>query len=123
MLLSQDPNQGQYYIRHYSPGAILINDITYPHSLVLSTTTLFDHWAPQNISQLRQEDFIAIAQEAPEVVLLGTGEKQQFPPTTVMLQLITHHIGYEIMDTAAACRTYNILVAEGRRVIAALLIR
>src|SRR5262245_22854762 len=102
MLLSQDPNHGKYYIRHYSPGTLLINDITYTQSIVLSTMGLFDHWAPQDITQLKPEDFSTIAQQGPEVVLVGTGERQQFPPTAVLSQLIQHNIGYEIMDTAAA---------------------
>lgn len=122
MQLSQDPNRGKFYIRSYSPGTIRVNSQSYTHSIVLTTTQLIDDWAPQQIHELKPTDFAAIAQENPELVLLGTGKQQHFPPAAIMATLIEHHIGYEIMDTAAACRTYNVLVAEGRNVVAALLI-
>ena len=59
---------------------------------------------------------------APEIVLLGTGTRLQFPPAAVLRPLIDARVGYEIMDTGAACRTYSILMAEGRRVLAALIV-
>lgn len=122
MQLSQDPNHGKFYIHSYSPGKIRVNDQSYTHSIVLTSTQLIDDWPPQHINQLKPSDFTTIAQVNPEVVLLGTGKQQHFPPAAMMATLIEHNIGYEIMDTAAACRTYNVLVAEGRNVIAALLI-
>jgi uncharacterized protein len=122
MQLSQDPNHGKFYIRSYSPGKIVVNNHSYDRSIVLTSTRLIDDWSPQQINQLKPADFTDIAQENPEVVLLGTGRQQHFPPAAIMATLIEHNIGYEIMDTAAACRTYNVLVAEGRKVTAALLI-
>jgi uncharacterized protein len=122
MQLSQDPNHGKFYIRSYSPGEIRVNDQNYYHSIILTPTQIIDDWSPQQINQLKPLDFSVIVQENPEVVLLGTGKQQHFPPTVTMAPLIEHNIGYEVMDTAAACRTYNVLVAEGRKVIAALLI-
>ena len=67
-------------------------------------------------------DFEAVAALKPEIVLLGTGARQRFPPPRVYRLLTDARVGVEVMDTAAAARTYNIVAAEGRRVVAALLL-
>jgi uncharacterized protein len=122
MQFSQDENQGKYFIRSYKPGAITINQTLYPHSVILTSDTLIPDWPPQTIDMLTREDLLLVAQQKPEVVLLGTGKKQHFPSAALLSPLIEHNLGFEVMDTAAACRTYNTLVAEGRRVVAALII-
>src|ERR1700738_2420367 len=106
MLLAQDKNLTGNVIRSYTPGKIVINEASYTQSVVLSPTLLIEHWPPQHISQLKSEDFQVLAEQSPEVVWLGTGEKQHFPETEILAILIQKGIGFEIMDTAAACRTY-----------------
>jgi uncharacterized protein len=78
-------------------------------------------WNVENFAALSAAHFEALAAEAPEIVLLGTGSKQRFPHPRITGALMHARIGLEVMDTLAACRTYNILMSEGRRVLAALL--
>jgi uncharacterized protein len=90
-------------------------------SCVITPRQVMADWPPQGIEDLAAEHLAALAELDPEVVILGTGEILQFPAPRVGAVLVERQIGLEIMDTAAACRTYNILVAEGRMVVAALM--
>ncbi|QBQ54864.1 Mth938-like domain-containing protein [Nitrosococcus wardiae] len=78
-------------------------------------------WPPASFSELEKSHFQSLLELKPEVVVVGTGERLRFPASYLVEPLLRHQVGVEFMDTAAACRTYNILVGEGRRVIAALL--
>jgi len=87
---------------------------------------LFSHQPPQNwpvesVDSLQASDFKPILSSHMQTVIVGTGEKQRFPPDEILLAFFAAGIGVEIMDTAAACRTFNVLVAEGREVCAALI--
>ena len=113
---------GQNLIRAYSGGEVRINEMGFARSLIVMPDRIVTDWPPQTFAELRAEDFAAIAALQPEVVLLGTGARLQFPKAALSRALTEARIGLETMDTAAACRTYNILMAEGRRVAAALLI-
>ncbi|ABA56715.1 Mth938-like domain-containing protein [Nitrosococcus oceani] len=79
-------------------------------------------WSPASFSELEKAHFQAFLEMEPEVVVVGTGEQSHFLSPRLIEPLLRHQIGVEFMDTAAACRTYNILVGEGRRVVAALFI-
>jgi len=120
MQLSQDQNQGKFFIFSYQPGAINVNQTIYSHSIIVTTDAIIT-WPPQTIVDLTREDFAIVAKQHPEVVLIGTGERQHFLSAAILAILIENNLGYEVMSTAAACRTYNALVAEGRKVVAALL--
>ncbi len=120
--LRQDSPSGQFHIRGCKPHEVLINDKTYTNSLIVSAQTLIENWRPQTLNDLGIIDWAAVIALQPKVVLLGTGIKLQFPPTEILAPLIQHNIGYEIMDTAAACRTFTVLMAEDRQVVAALLL-
>lgn len=122
MQLIQDYGHGQFQIRSYEPGKIEINDKTITQSLIVTLTDLLHPWRPQNLSELKPEDFDLILEQNPEVVLLGTGKQLIFPPAHLFAAINAKQIGVEIMDTAAACRTFNVLCAEGRKVVAALLL-
>jgi uncharacterized protein len=119
--LALDSNKGNYQIRSYEPGKLIINDQTYNQSVVISMTELI-LWQPQSFPDLKSEDFQWIADQQPEIFILGTGEKQIFPSGHLFDLLADKNIGVEVMNTAAACRTFNVLASEGRKVIAALLI-
>lgn len=93
------------------------------NSCLLSGETLNRTWAPQTLSELSAAHLQPIADLNPEVLLIGTGPKLLQPTTEQRILLIRLGIGHEIMDTAAACRTYNVLATEGRRVAAALFSR
>jgi uncharacterized protein len=111
----------RYRIGAYAPGEVTIGETVYTSSLIVTPERLLPDWAPRGVSDLSAADFEGIAALGPEVVLLGTGRQLRFPPVAALRALIDAGIGYEVMDTGAACRTFNILLAEGRRVAAALL--
>jgi len=122
MKLTQEYGSGTYRIRSYEPGKVRINDELIESSVVVTPDLLIRDWAPQHPSQLTVADLVAIIDYKPEVVLLGTGTSQRFPERAVLRELLGRGIGVEVMDSAAACRTYNILMAEDRRVAAALIL-
>ena len=89
-------------------------------SSVIVTARGVEAWPPERFDALSAEDFKRLAALGVEIVLLGTGPRQRFPHPRLTAPLIQAHVGLEVMDTKAACRTYNILVAEARRVALAL---
>ncbi len=109
-------------IRGYAADHIQVNEQRYTASLALSAEHILESWATAGFDALTAADFQALLAFEPELVLLGTGARQRFPSPALLRPLIDARIGCEIMDTGAACRTYNILAAEGRKVAAALLL-
>ena|SRR5436190_20073517 len=93
----------------------------YRENVVLLPDTIVKGWAPEGFDALTERDFARLLDYEPEVLLLGTGATQRFPHPRLFAALSAAHVGVEVMDTGAACRTFNILVAEGRRVAAALI--
>ncbi len=122
MKLHLDAPAGAHLIRGYAPGALRVGDRTLTTSAIVSPAALLAPWRPVSFADLVSADFEPLLDLAPEVVLLGTGPRQQFPSQSLLALLYERRIGVEIMDTAAACRTYNLLVAEGRAVAAALIV-
>lgn len=92
------------------------------HSIVIGSGGEKFDWNCATFEQLTPEHFALLAQSKPELVIFGSGARLRFPPPAFLRVLMAQRIGIETMDTLAACRTYNILAGEGRRVIAALLI-
>jgi len=121
MKFSLEESGSQYAVQGYAKGEITIGGKRYAKSLILLPDRIIEDWRPQAFADLLLEDFIQLAELDPELVILGCGAAQQFPHPTLSQPLLERRIGLESMDTAAACRTYNILMAEGRRVVAALL--
>jgi uncharacterized protein len=120
--LHADPPTTLNTVTAYGPGFIEINSVRYTVAVRLSPDQPPTEWNVTSFDALRAEDFAALLDERPEVVLLGTGARQRFPHPRLSASLAHAHVGFEVMDTQAACRTYNILVAEGRRVLAVLLL-
>jgi len=112
--------EGINRIHAYSTGSIVIAETNYNSSLILSSDTIIDDWPPETIFQLKQDDLDQIIELDPELVLLGTGSHLHFPDHTITMAFYSRNIGIEVMDTGAACRAFNFLAAEGRRVVAAL---
>ncbi|MGH8736206.1 MAG: Mth938-like domain-containing protein [Burkholderiales bacterium] len=104
----------------YGEGYVLINGARHERSLIVAPDRLIE-WDAASFEALREEHFAALAALAPEIVLLGTGPRLRFPHPRLTRALALARIGLEVMDVNAACRTYNILVSEDRRVAAALL--
>jgi uncharacterized protein len=116
-----DLNQG-YIITAYDNASIQVNGKNFNSAMVITQDTLVADWTPGSIEALLPEHIETIANLKPELVLLGTGAKLVFPEIRIYASLIQKGIGVEVMDTGAACRTYNILSSEGRRVVAGLII-
>jgi uncharacterized protein len=122
MKLHADNAEGVNIINAYTADSVSVNGQTYRGSILVPPTGPVIPWGPVLPTDLTEAHFEAIAQARPELVVFGSGSKLRFPPPALMRSLMAARIGIETMDTAAACRTYNILVGEGRQVIAALLI-
>ncbi len=109
-------------IRAYGEGVVTVGEKRYRRSIILTRERLIPDWRPQRPEELSAADFEVVRAQDPDIVLLGTGSGIHFPPPALTATLLQAGIGVEIMDTAAACRTYNILRAEERNVAAALLL-
>ena len=109
-------------ITGHGAGYVAINHRRHETSLIVLPGRIVESWGMAGFAALVEEDFAAIRDLVPEIVLFGTGARQRFPAPQLLRPLIEARIGCEVMDLPAACRTFNILVAEGRLVAAALLI-
>lgn len=118
--LDEDPTH--YQIRAFKPGQIKINELIYTKSLIVSANQIIENWEPQSIASLTHEHLQIAAALNPDILLLGTGENLVFPPLELYGEFMNRGIGIEIMNTSAACRTFNALVSENRHVVAALII-
>lgn len=122
MKLHLDVGPGQNFVTGYGDGYVAVNQERYEENLVVTPERVISDWQPKGIDGLRTEHFEFVTELAPEIVILGTGRALRFPSRELLRSLAEAHVGVEVMDTHAACRTYNILSGEGRRVAAALLI-
>jgi len=105
----------------YGEGYVMVNHQRHEQSLVVLRDRLVADWQPARFDDLTAEHFALLAELQPEIVLLGTGARLRFPRPELTRALMEARIGFEVMDTRAACRTYNFLAAEERKVAAALL--
>lgn len=108
-------------IRAYRDGEILVNDRILDRSVII-TPDIIQDWAPGSVEELTEQHFMQLGEFKPEIIILGTGSQLRFPPPQLSVALQAQGIGVEIMATDAACRTFNVLLAEDRRVLVALLI-
>jgi uncharacterized protein len=121
MKLTDDRLTGVNLVRSYAPGELRIGETVLHRSCLVRADRLAD-WRPQRLDDLTIEDLEPIFALEPEIVVLGSGPQQRFLPATLMAAVLSRGIGCEVMETGAACRTYNILASEDRRVVAALLL-
>ena len=120
-LHSTDTRQYQT-ITAYDENGVEINAVYFRHSLVVMPENPSQAWPVTSFEQLTEEHFESINAAGPDVVILGTGQRQRFVHPRLIASLTGRRVGVECMDNKAACRTYNILMAEGRRVALALII-
>lgn len=109
-------------ITGYGPGWIAVDKQNHETSLLVGAHGLLAAWNCMRFEDLTAAHFEELAQLDAEVILFGSGSKNRFPPVAWLKPLMTKRIGLETMDTASACRTYNVLASEGRNVVAALLL-
>ncbi len=115
-----NPGDTKLFTAH-GAGHVMVNGERYERSIVVLAEEVRNDWAVAGFDRLEETHFAYFLALKPDVLLLGTGETQRFPHPRLYRALTDAGIGVECMDTPAACRTYNILVAEDRRVIAAIL--
>jgi len=136
MQFSQELNRASYTIRSYSVDKISIlapvdrtleapefpAEEVLTESFIMTPSRLIRNWPPQSVAEICAEHLETVAGLDPEVLIIGTGITLEFPDSQLTYALMDQGIGVEVMDTAAACRTYNVLMHEGRRVALALVI-
>jgi len=116
-----DPNEG-YFVTSYDEHTIQINGKNFHSSLVIANNALKTDWRPHSVETLCATDFKDITAMNPELVIIGTGSRLTFPPVEIYAELIKLGVGVEIMDTGAACRTFNVLTSEGRHAVCGLIL-
>ena len=110
-------------VTRQEPGRVWVGSTAYTHSLVVPRVGPVLDWAASDMAALTPAHFERLVALGPELVVFGSGPRLQFPKPGLLRALIEHGIGVETMDTAAACRTYNVLASEGRSVVAALVVQ
>ncbi len=111
---------GAVTIQRVSATAITVSGKTYSESIALNPNEVMPGWPAKPVDELVDEDFAALLGDAPELILLGTGGRHVFPPRELMFAFARRGVGLEVMDTAAAARTFNVLAGEGRKIAAVL---
>lgn len=121
MKFTQDNSASAHAVTGRAPGEVRIGERLFRRSVLVSAEAIDDTWPPRSVAELAValEPIFALR---PEILILGTGETQQFPEPAVFAAITTQGIGFEVMDNGAACRTYNVLLAEGRRVALAIIL-
>jgi uncharacterized protein len=122
MKFAQDSQEDGYVITAYDSSSITINGKMFSQSLVVANTQLNENWDIASIELLTPGHIDLVLSFKPELILIGTGSKLTFPAIEVYAGIIERGIGVDFMDTGAACRTYNILMSEGRDVVAGLIL-
>ena len=123
MKLHSSSTQQYQTVTGYFEGGVEINAAPFDYSLTVMPEVPPRPWPVGAFEDLTEAHFEAIAAESPDVVILGTGARQRFVHPRLLASLSARRIGVECMDNQAACRTYNILMGEGRKVILALIIQ
>ena len=121
MKMQADRLDGSNAISRHGPDGVIVNGHEYRSSVIVPWTGAVARWPVASFEALDEASFEALAALSPELVIFGSGSRLRFPKPGLLKPLMARRIGFEIMDTAAACRTYNVLLAEGRAVVAALL--
>jgi uncharacterized protein len=120
--LSLERPDDHLYVRRVEDDAVTVVDRRYQRSLLLARDRVIEDWPVRDAAALTPEDIGPILDLEPEVVLLGTGTRQQFPPAQTMRAFLRADVGVEVMDNAAAARTHSVLAGEGRRVVVAFIL-
>ncbi|TNG00218.1 MAG: hypothetical protein EP297_04070 [Gammaproteobacteria bacterium] len=119
MKFSLDNGTGTYRIIAHRPGSIQVNEMVVDYPVIIMPEQMMQ-WEAQDFDSLQPHHFHQLIELNPEILLFGSGATQRFPMPELYRSVLEAGIGMEVMDTAAACRTYNILMAEDRQVAAVL---
>lgn len=108
-------------VRHVERGSIRVGQKQLSEHVVLHRESVTTGWMADEVEKLKEADFTALLEDVPEIIILGTGWTARMPPRELIFAMARRGVGFEFMDTPAACRTFNILVSEDRDVAAVLL--
>jgi uncharacterized protein len=122
MKFTQQNPDGVHVIRRYGADFIQVDAEEIRHSCIVSPTTISRYWPPRGVADLNVDLLAPIFALAPDVVVLSTGPTQIFPRAALRAEFAMRRIGLEVMEVGAACRTYNVLVSEERKVVVAILL-
>lgn len=122
MQLDYDRPDYAYVLRAADGASALVNDRVLARSFVIAPDALVDDWSASDAGSLTAADLEPVLALEPEVVVLGTGGRQVFPPAGVLAACLSRGIGIEVMANAAAARTFHVLAGEGRKVVAAMIL-
>jgi uncharacterized protein len=121
MKLQADRMEGLNAISRHGAEGVLVNGVEHRHSVIVPWQGAVVPWGVERFEALAEAHFEALTALGPELVIFGSGTRIRFPHPRLLKALMDRRIGFETMDSPAACRTYNVLLAEGRAVVAALL--
>ncbi|WP_454831716.1 Mth938-like domain-containing protein [Pseudoxanthomonas wuyuanensis] len=121
MQLNHERPDYAFALRSADGRSAVVNERVLTASFILAPEQLIENWTPTDVAALAPEDMEALLAMQPEVILLGTGERQRFPAATVMAACLKRGVGLEAMTNAAAARTFNVLAGEARKVVAGFL--
>jgi len=107
----------------YGEGYVAVNQMRYTSNMIVLPNRIIENWQASSVDSLGIEHLDSLLAMQPEIILLGTGTLLRFPAASLMRTILSRGIGFEVMDTQATCRTYNILSSEGRHVAAAILVQ
>ena len=120
MKIEADINQGEYKIDAYAAGSITVAGTVYATDIIITPEAVIEGRLPERVQALEEAHLEAMLKNDPEIVIFGSGKALTYPPDAICEILYVRQLGFEIMDTGAACRAFNFLSGEGRRVVAAL---
>jgi len=120
--LSLERPEDFLYVRRVETDAVTIVDRRFTRSLLLARDRVVEDWPVMDAARMTPEHVAPILALQPEVVLLGTGSEQRFPPSETLRAFLIADVGVEVMDNAAAARTHSVLAGEGRRVVVAFIL-
>jgi uncharacterized protein len=122
MQLTEHRNERELFVRHADADSVIVVDRAFSRSLIISAQQVVENFAARLATDIDASAIEAILALSPEVVLLGTGARATFPPQRVLGEFLRRGIGLETMDNAAAARTFNVLVGEGRQAVGVFLL-
>lgn len=122
MKFTQDSPGDELVFSDYDDHSVSINGQKLSESLIVFPDSLHEQWSVQEVAELTIAHFDLLIKQQPDIVILGTGSRQKFPAVELRRQLAANKLQLEVMDNAAACRTYNLLVSEDRDVAAAIIV-
>ncbi len=122
MLITQDTGAGRFVVKAYEPGRLQINETDYTQTVLLTPQQVVTESLSSSMSALHESDLMALLATEAEVLILGTGARQQFPPMALLKTVYQQGRTLEVMDTRAAAHTFVVLASEGRHVAALMFV-